>query len=129
MRETGRYLKLTYYAVVAVIALVTALIIVGTSQAAEIDARTEPPPAALTNANDAAAGGCESVAATVGDDIHSTKSPFAVTVAPSLSDQPAPASDCYVVLHCIHEPREGVRSLHAASWAPTARRPEAAQIG
>lgn len=88
----------------------TALVIVGASQAAEIDARTEPPSptAAPINANDAAAGGCESVAATVGDDIHSTKSPFAVTTAPSLSDQPAPASDCYVLWRCTYELREGI---------------------
>lgn len=105
-----RPMKLTHYTFVAVIALVTALIIVGTSQAAGIDARTEPasPTAALTNANDAAPGGCESVAATFGDDIYSTKSPFAVTTAPSLSNQPAPASDCYVLWRCAYELREGI---------------------
>lgn len=106
-----RYSKLTHHVIVAVIALVTALIIVGASQAAEIDTRTEqlPATALLVDTNDAAAGGCQDVATAVGDDIHSTSSPLAVgTAPPTLSDQPAPPSDCYIVLHCTYELWEGV---------------------
>lgn len=105
----NRHGKLTRYATLFVAALLAVLAITGTGHAAEFDERAEQVPVAATSVADAAMGGCEDVAAAVTSDVHSAASPFAAaTSAPSLTEQSAPSSDCFILLVCAYELWEGV---------------------